>query len=270
MIISEQKDLKFEAVVAGEFDYLRWVAPFYLDFLHHNFTITSKIYSVASPHRRSWEAWSALLRREQRGVTPELVGDLIMDSDWRPQICGAYFCGFNRWDDFTLDIGNRLVTKRNGLVTQGYAFALARMPSHAAANYLCGYLSRVDRPEDSTHWYGDDVEWVIAALQWVDAKMDTNRLAPYKDRLVPIWHKRRFENLKRQYREAPSLLPRSECASLEKEKKRLLTEAVERTSVDVDKQLDTYFSFEENRWQNQWFCDLMEFCELHFDSLQLE
>lgn len=149
-------------------DIERWSVPFYLDFLHGNFLRTQDLYSVASPHPRSWEQWRDLLCRELREVTPEIAGDLMTDANWRAQICGAFFCGLKRWDEFTLDIGRRLVAKRNGFSTQGYAFALARMPSHAAANYLCGYLSRVGRPEDTTGWYDADVEWVLASLQWID------------------------------------------------------------------------------------------------------
>ena len=167
-------------------DYLRWSVPFYLDFLHGNFTHPKELYSVASPRIASWQEWRDLLRQELKNVTPEIAGDLIMDRDWRPQICGAYFCGLKRWDDFTLDLGRRLVAKRNGFATQGYAFALARMPSHAAANYLCGYLSRVGHHTDETGRYVGDWEWVAAALEWVDARMGTHRIEPYYEKLAAL------------------------------------------------------------------------------------
>ena len=150
--------------MAPEIDYFRWVVPFYQDFMHGNFLAPER-YGQQSPPLRAREEWLDLVRRELKNVTPEIVGDLMMDGDWRPQICGAYFCGLNCWDDFMLDIGRRLVAKKNGTATQGYAFALARMPSHASANYLCGYLSRVGHHTDETDWYGRDLEWAVAALQ---------------------------------------------------------------------------------------------------------
>jgi hypothetical protein len=254
---SDQDALKVEAVQAEEIDIKRWVMPFYLDFLHGNFKTTKGTYSVASPHQRSWDEWRTLLRRELREITPQIAGDLIMDGDWRTQICGAYFCGFKRWDDFTLDIGNRLVAKRNSFATQGYAFALARMPSHASANYLCGYLSRVGRPQDTTNWYGVDMEWVIGALGWVDAQMNTNRLEPYLEKLIPFQQKQRYEGLKKWYQEAPSLILQTEDPK---------SEAVERELLRIEKELDLYFSPEDTNWQRPDFGELMAFCEFHFDA----
>ncbi len=242
--------------MAPEIDYLRWSVPFYLDFLHGNFISQKEIYSVASPHRRSWEEWRDLLRREMKNVTPEIVGDLMMDRDWRPQICGAYFCGLNRWDDFTLDIGRRLVAKKNGYATQGYTFALARMPSHAAANYLCGYLSRVGHYTDASGWYGYDVEWVVAALQWVDAQMGTHRVEPYVERLVPLWQERRYRNLLRWYRDSLSAIMESNAPRVS-----LVEEELARDEAE----LSTYFLPDDGERQSEWFWKLMDFCETNFD-----
>ncbi|HEX9997192.1 MAG TPA: DUF6000 family protein [Abditibacterium sp.] len=237
----------------------RWVWPFYLDFLHGNFTSNKGIYSVCSPQQRSWEEWNDLLRRELREVTPEIAGDLIMDNNWRTQICGAYFCGFNRWDDFTFSIGNRLVANNNGFATQGYAFALARMPSHASANYLCGYLSHVGRSEDTTNRYCEDLDWVIGALQWVDAQMETQRFESYVERLIPIQQKQRFADLKSIYQRVPDYFvdhPINNSQMVQMEDKLLRYE----------KQLDTYFLPDDGKRHSERFWELMEFCQLHFDT----
>ncbi len=239
-----------------ELDINRWVEPFYMDFLHGNFAASRYSVKRYSVGRRTWSQWSDLLRRELRAISPEIIGDL-MDSDWRPQICGAYFCGLNRWEQFTLDIGRRLVAKQNGNATQGYAFALARMPSHASANYLCGYLSRVGRPQDATDWYSEDLDWVIAALQWVDDRLGTHRLEPYIEKLVPFWQKRRFEDLRERYRRVPSIAER-----LDEERIQKAEDWLRRT----DEEMETYFLPDAGNFKHDWFWNLMAFCEEHFDT----
>ncbi len=238
--------------MAPEIDYLRWSVPFYLDFLHANFSRTKERYSVASPHRRSWEEWRDLLRLELKQVTPEIAGDLMMDSDWRPQICGAYFCGLNRWDDFTLDIGRRLVAKKNCFATQGYAFALARMSSHASANYLCGYLSRVGHHTDETGWYGGDLEWVLAALQWVDEQMGTHRIEPYVEKLIPLQQQGKRSILEWEYRELPKYPSANSLKVADRRKA-------------IEAEMKTYFLPDDGERQSEWFWDLMEFCRVNFD-----
>lgn len=239
-----------------ELDLKRWAAPFYLDFLHGSFTNTKCGYSITSSTRRGWGEWRDLLRHELQQVTPEIAGDLMMDADWRTQICGAYFCGLNRWKEFTLDVGRLLVRKRNMFATQGYAFALARMPSHAAANALCSYLERVGHPRDTTDWYSVDLEWVVAALEWVDEQMGTHRIEPYLEKLVPYWQKRRFANLQSWYREMPEVMSGGHHSS----------EKVEGELSRLEKELDSYFLPDDGSRKREWFWELMAFCEEHFDE----
>lgn len=243
--------------MAPEIDYKRWIVPFYGKFLHANFMAPGMFGSPFLP-QQARQQWLDLLRRELKNITPEIVGDLIMDRDWRTQICGAYFCGFNRWDDFTLDIGRRLVAKKNGLATQGYAFALARMPSHAAANYLCGYLSRVGHHTDETGAYSGDLEWVIAALQWIDEQMGTHRIESWIEKMIPLQQKVRFDALERRYLEI-SQYARFPGVTAK------YPELLEQQRMRMDAEMKTYFLPDDGERRSDWFWELMEFCRANFD-----
>ena len=240
-----------------EIDYLRWVVPFYRNFMHGNF-LSPNHYGQNSLGLQARQEWLDLVRREMKNITPEIAGDLIMDRDWRPQICGAYFCGLNRWDDFTLDIGRRLVAKKNCTATQGYAFALARMPSHASANYLCGYLSRVGHHTDETDGYSTDLEWVVAALQWVDEQMGTHRIEPWIEKMIPLQQKVRFDALERRYLEIPLHASLPEATAK-------YPELLERHRTRMDEEMKTYFLPDDGERRSDWFWKLMEFCRVNFD-----
>lgn len=160
-----------------DLDHQRWVTPFCTQLLHANFLF-------AQAHtNQTQEQWNERVRVALREITPEIVGDLLSHEGWRPQLTGAWFCGLKGWSDFDLTIGRNLVRHRQGVVSQGYSFALARFPSHASANYLRGRLNLAFKKD----FWEDSIDWLIGALLWVDEKIGTSHaedyIGPWNERL---------------------------------------------------------------------------------------
>ena len=180
-------------------DIQRWAVPFYMNFLHASFTSAQTRFGAPTKSNQSQSEWISSVRDALAHITREIVGDLLCDRNWRTRICGAYFCGLKRWDEFTLPIGNALVKNELGFCDQGYCFALARFPSHAGANYLTSYLHFAACGKG----HFSETNWALAALRWVDVQMNTHRADEPFERLVPLRQKRARESEEMVYRELP-------------------------------------------------------------------
>ena len=226
-----------------------WVAPFYLQFLHANFLIERNESVAGIAHKARWREH---VRHALKTMTPEIAGDLLGDEYGRVQLCGAWFCGLKRWDEMIVPLGHQLVRKERGSVTQGLSFALARMPSHASANALCGYLNRVGKAGDSTGQYREEADWVLAALQWIDAQMETHRADEYIEQLTPITQQHAFDAARQRYREAGAY-----CEN---------PGVVERRRADADAAMEQFFRPYDGSEKPEWFWRIMEFCAVEFDD----
>ena len=159
----------------NELDVERWAKPFYLEFLHGNF-VSSEMHC-----EETQEQWNERVCVALREITPEIVGDLLSDANWRAKLPGAWFCGLKKLDDFTLDIGRLLIRRQDMISTQGYSFALARLASHASANYLRGQMNRVLKNGLD---YDNETNWIIGAMLWIDCKIGTSHADDY----IGLWH----------------------------------------------------------------------------------
>lgn len=248
-------------------DIQKWAVPFCLQFLHGNFA-SPKTHFGAPPQFGSTQIkWLELVRETLTQITPEVVGDLLCDRNWRTRICGAYFCGLMRWDEFTLPIGNALIKNELGFCDQGYCFALARFPSHAGANFLVGYLHQAAR--GNGHF--SETEWAMAALRWIDWKMNTHRADEPFERLVPLGQKNARKSSEMEYRELPQWWQDTQH-HLEA---RSIHDAQMPLAISAD---ELQNKLREHEWKMQhievpepdlqpaWFWKLMNFCEEHFDA----
>lgn len=86
--------------------------------------------------------------------------------------------------------------------------------------------------------------------------MNTHRVEPYIEKLVPFWQKQRFQNLEKRGREVPSMGLR----------RRGWESEVERELMRLEKEFSSYFLPDDGVRQSEWFWKLMATCELHFDA----
>ena len=189
----------------------------------------------------------------------------------RVQLCGAWFCGLKRWEELVVPLGHQLVRNERASVTQGLSFALARMASHASANALCGYLNRVGRAGDSIGQYREEAPWVLAALQWIDAQMDTRRAPEYIERLTPILQQHAFESAQQRYREAGSrwqnMTVRAAQQGVDTSDPRWQDhETVERWREAAESEMQQFFRPHDEGEQPDWFWRIMEFCAEYIDG----
>lgn len=139
---------------------LRWVKPFYLQFLHGNFA------GLLPPEEQT--AFDATVRAALPNLTPAVVAQLLA-SGWREALTGSWLAGLARWPQFTDAIGAQLLLSRCCYAGQGYCFALARFADEASAQYLVRYLDTyLARPE---LYY--DQAWAMSALLWLDEQLGT-------------------------------------------------------------------------------------------------
>lgn len=173
-----------------ELDVERWAKPFYLKFLHGNFV------SPGMHYDEKQEQWNDRVRVALREITPEIVGDLLSDENWRAKLPGAWFCGLKKWDNYTLDIGRLLIRRKDMISTQGYSFALARFASHASANYLTGQMDHVLKNGLD---YDNETNWLIGAMLWIDFRLDTSHAVDY----IGLWHQMVRERVEQDERYGP-------------------------------------------------------------------
>lgn len=137
---------------------LRWVKPFYLQFLHGNF--------AGLPPGQEQTAFDAAVRAALPHLAPAVVEQLL-GGHWRESLTGSWFAGLLRWHQFTDAIGAALLLSRTCYAGQGYCFALARFADEASARWLGRYLDTyLARPE---LYY--DQAWAMSALLWVDEQL---------------------------------------------------------------------------------------------------
>lgn len=250
-----------------ELDINRWAVPFYMEFLHGNFVSAKTRFGAPPKFEQSKSEWIASVREALAHITPRIVGDLLCDRNWRTRICGAYFCGLKRWDEFTLPVGNALVKNELGFCDQGYCFALARFPSHAGANYLTSYLHFAAR--GNGHF--SETNWAMAALRWTDWKMNTHRADEPFERLIPLWQKWAKQNEETECRELPewwqSTQNHLEAHGIRNSQTPLAISAEElQSKLRQHEQKMGRTEIPEPELQPAWFWKLMGFCETHFDA----
>ncbi len=137
----------------------RWVNPFYMEVLH----------AGQSP------AVTEQLTEACQTITPELVGALLAEFNWRTRKMAAIYAGVNAWPEFTDALGGRLLKSEVCYAGASYCFALARFGSDDAVSYLKQYLDIwLRRPE---RWF--DQHHALAALLWFDQVRGTDEAAVY-------------------------------------------------------------------------------------------
>lgn len=149
------------------------VRPFYLRFLHGNFSHEEE--SVRT-------SFFALLHQAAAAADQKSITRLFNAGGWRERLSAAWFVGLLKLDGFEDRISDLLLKSETCFAGQGYCFALARLASDSASESLQNYLIRY-LPVGTEEY---DQEWAIGALHFIDRSKadaiscDPNIWAPFK------------------------------------------------------------------------------------------
>lgn len=141
----------------------KWVTPFYMRF-GGNFLALS-------------ESDRVTLAQELRVVLAEIDSDtlsqMLANRNWRPRSVAGYFIGFGRLEAFTAPIGEALL-KHPDHATM-YCFALIRLDTAKATEYLCKYLREYLQPRYAQDLFVEklSIREALVALQFIDDRDGT-------------------------------------------------------------------------------------------------
>jgi hypothetical protein len=151
--------------------YQRWVHPCCLHLLHGNFR-SMCLAQETSPEREELIRW---FRRALSEITPDVIGTLLQQTEWRAQLTASWFCGLKGWREFRQLLGQFLVESQVCFAGQGYCVALACFGDRPSADYLCAYLDRWLPQVDKFY----DQHRAMPALRRIDAQLGTNFASRY-------------------------------------------------------------------------------------------
>ena len=131
-----------------------FVAPFYLRFLHGNFT-------------RANEVEGAAFRQAVATAASEISDDqitcLLTEREWRGRLCAGWFVGLSGRFEFIPRISELLLASEMVYAGQGYCLALAVIGNEECANCLRAYLDKYLPLNDKIY----NQDWAIGALAQV-------------------------------------------------------------------------------------------------------
>ena len=139
----------------------KWVKPYYMAILHANYV------NMLPEEERGVFNQDVLLALT---VIDESVVVKLLNSHWREQLTGSWFCGVKGWRHFGPQLGQLLVASKTCFAGQGYCFALASFANESSVIYLTKYLDKY-LPQLDLYY---DQGWAMAALMWVDEKSGTS------------------------------------------------------------------------------------------------
>lgn len=149
----------YKATLTGR-DRLRheWVSPLYLELLHGNFHRGARGDTLDEVRRvaQAFERSDALA---------------LLDGGWRERLVAAWLVGVCKYEDLIPRLAELLLASETYFAGQGYCGALAMMPCEASAAALVAYLDRYLARPDLFY----DQLWAMAALQFVDRELGTDR-----------------------------------------------------------------------------------------------
>ena len=131
------------------------VRPFYLRFLHGNFSHEEE--SIRT-------SFFASLHQAAPTADPQSITRLFDSGGWRERLSAAWFVGLLKLDGFEDRISDLLLKSETCFAGQGYCFALARLASDSASVSLQNYLIRY-LPVGTKEY---DQEWAIGALHFIN------------------------------------------------------------------------------------------------------
>ena len=145
---------------------MEWVAPFYLEILHGNFTGLQGI---------KRKRFISGVNEARSRIDESVIEKLLLSDDWRERIMGGWFAGLMQWDKFGPQIGELLLESNRTYAGQGYCFALGRFADDTSVEYLVRYLDKYLVHQECFY----DQDWAIAALMWVDERRRTKHSEKY-------------------------------------------------------------------------------------------
>ncbi len=114
-------------------------------------------------------------------LSPQVVGRLLGEFDWRPRIVGAQLAAIKQYVEFEQVIGNLLLRSDVCYAGSGYCLALASFNTPASAEFLCRYLDYYLTKPDL--WF--DQSSAMGALAYLDQLNGTELL----NRFLPAWER---------------------------------------------------------------------------------
>ena len=116
-----------------------------------------------------------------------------------------------------------------------------------------------------------ETNWALAALRWIDAKMNTHRANEPFERLIPLGQKRARENEELEYRELPQWWQSTQDYLEERDilnSQTPLAISADELQIKLREHEQKMGRVEvpELELQPSWFWKLMAFCETHFDA----
>lgn len=138
----------------------KWVVPFYMSCF-------------------SDENFSQNLKPIAHELSPQVVGLLFGEFNWRSRIVGAWFAAIKQYVEFEQVIGNLLLRSDVCYAGGGYCLALASFNTPEAVEFLCKYLDYYLTKPDL--WF--DQSSAMSALAYLDQLNGTKNL----DRFLSAW-----------------------------------------------------------------------------------
>jgi hypothetical protein len=148
----------------------KWITPFHNELTYFKFILEMR----EQDQQKFWAEMKRLLPE----VTDKIVELLLDDLNKHYNLIGAYFAAFRHREQFAKHIGKALIHyPYNANV---YCFALARFATPQAADILESYLTRhIPINEHNPVWDELSIDWAIAALQYIDEQLGTQRAKNY-------------------------------------------------------------------------------------------
>jgi hypothetical protein len=121
------------------------------------------------------------LKKTKDEFTPDIVGKLLGDFNWRTRQTGAYLAAINNYTQFEETIGKLLIKSEVCYAGAVYSLVLGTFNSNDGLNYLLKYLDYYLTREDLFF----DQKEVLTTVKYLDEINQTNNYSKY----LELWDK---------------------------------------------------------------------------------
>lgn len=145
-------------IVSKEHDLSQKWTPFYLKLMNANFL------RMQAEEQKIFVSDMKLVLKE---IHPEDLFQMLKENNWRPQLTAGWFIGFNKVEELTDAVGKNLLEMP--YYAGMYCFALARVGTPKASDYLESYLNQYLVSDYAQHSRAETLtlQYGLSALEWI-------------------------------------------------------------------------------------------------------
>jgi Family of unknown function (DUF6000) len=155
----------------------QFVQPFFLKFLHGNFSSPEMFHRGPGEQAQFFVAARDTLAR----VSPAVIDYLFDQPDSRGLFMAAWFCGLKGWQQYLDRIAELLLSSSGYYPDQGYSVAMAFFASPVAAGHVIQFIEQSANDgrvfPSNKAWIIQ--EWALPALSWIDERLRAARSHVY-------------------------------------------------------------------------------------------